>query len=101
MGIGTFGSSNQYKMLIGLMVEVEQLPYNDKKYTLSIIHKFNEKINLTNNIVDSNYRNYILLLIQQDYITKLDRLEGSVQSFFKNFITAKIRNSQNDFTQHT
>lgn len=87
----TFGNTEKYKMLIYITEKFDELDLNKKAHFSKFISDFNK---LINNIKISKYDNYILSLIQNDYLMRVENLEydNKLKTYLKNYIKAKIKN---------
>jgi len=99
--IGTFGSVTKYKSLKFLTEKISSLEKHKREYISSVISDFNEVIKKSEQIKDLQYKNYILELIEKDFISRTDnhlvgKFDDGIVSRFKNFIKAKIRNAKRE-----
>ena len=68
----TFGNTEKYKMLNFITEKFDELDSNKKAYISKFLSDFNK---LINNIKISEYEKYILSLIQNDYLIRIENLE--------------------------
>lgn len=91
MDKNTFGDSEKYKSLIFITERISELEKNDKAYISKFISDFNK---LVNDIIVIGYEEYVLKLIKQDYLMRVENLkyDYKLKAYLKNYINAKIKN---------
>lgn len=70
MNIQTFGSIEKYKMLEFLTNQISLLNNREREYISSVIIDFNTLVKKSDMIKDKSFKNYILDLIHNDFLTK-------------------------------
>lgn len=99
MRINTFGDVNKYKMLGCIMEKMEFLSKPQRQYVSSLINELNEILKNVNSISNVKLKKYLLKLIHDDYIHKIDNMVSNYEliliTHLKNFINARIKNQIN------
>jgi hypothetical protein len=83
----TFGDSDKYRMLKYLAEKINELSKADQSYLSKFISNFNKRLK-------EPYSTYVLGLIKNDYIDKVENMkyDKKIISYLKNYINAKIKN---------
>jgi hypothetical protein len=96
---GTFGSAEKYKMLEFLTEKIGLMDDKHKNYLSSVIQGFNLVVKKCKCIMDISLKRYVLDLIYDDYIRRIDehmssKCEEKVITYLKNYIHAKIKDAK-------
>ena len=99
MDKGTFGSTNQYKMLEFLTEKISLMEDKHKNYLSHVIQDINATIRKCDLINDITFRNYVLDLIYKDFNIRIEnhikgKYEEKITTYFNNYLNAKIKNSK-------
>ena len=97
MNSNTFGSSEQYKMLEFLTEKINELDDNRKNYISSLIHDINSNIKKSKDILDEDFKHYVLKIIRNDIISHIDenlsgKYDKKIITYLKNYVYAKTNN---------
>lgn len=95
----TFGDSDKYKMLIFITEKINELERNEKEYISKFISDFNK---LIKDIKIIYYENYVLKLIENDYLQRIENFnyDDKLKTYLKNYIKAKIYVCKKKYEKH-
>lgn len=84
-------------MMLGLTTEINQLQDKDQKYIRTVIKEYNTHLKNIEKINGTDFRLYVLNLVRQDYLSKIDYLTikhkdaPNLIYFLRNYIIARYR----------